>query len=343
MCMATKHMNIKRVTHRIKEELGATVEVAKYVSLSDAFATLMGKIDIQIMARNGHVQKEWMINHLQKKHSAMNKYFAKNFETFSKNYDIEKVELPSVDERYKGCVWVCWWQGLENAPEIVKVCVESIRRNIGEHKLIVITENNISDYIEFPDWMIQKYEKGVISKTHLSDVLRLELMAKYGGVWLDSTFYCTSSIEYLFDLPVWSIKRPNYRYTSVACGYFANYSFGCSVENRKVYAIIRDYLFEYWKKYDYMIDYLFLDYLIVLARNSHKYVDDLFAKIPNNNPKCDDLLKVCGNEYDSYKWRELTEDTQLFKLTWKANFPKQIDGKNTFYGELIDKQQVNGY
>lgn len=336
--MATKHMNMKRITHRIKEELGSTVEVAKHVSLSDAIATLMGKIDIQIMTRNGHVQKEWMIKHLQKKHSAMNKYFAKNFEAFAKNYDVDKVVVPSVDERYQGCVWVCWWQGIEKAPEIVKMCVESIRRNIGEHKLIVITEDNISEYIEFPDWVMQKYKKGIISKTHLSDILRLELMARYGGLWLDSTFYCAASIEYLFDLPVWSVKRPNYRYTSVACGYFANYSFGCSNDYRKVYAIIRDYLFEYWQKYDYMIDYLFLDYLIVLARNSHKYVDDVFTAIPDNNPMCDELLKVLNEPYDSAVWNRLKQDTQLFKLTWKAGTQQEVNGLKTFYGRLKDNE-----
>lgn len=338
MCVAAKHMNMKRITHRIKEELGSTVEIAKHVSLSDAIATLIGKIDIQIMARNGHVQKEWMVKHLKRKHSVMNKYFAEQFDDFSKNYDVESVTVSDTDDKYQGCVWVCWWQGIEKAPEIVKMCVESIRRNIGNHKLIVITEENISDYVEFPDWMIEKYKKGIISKTHLSDVLRLELMAKYGGLWLDSTFYCSDSIEYLFDLPVWSIKRPNYRYSSVACGYFANYSFGCSVENRKVYAIIRDYLFEYWKKYDYMIDYLFLDYLIVLARNNHEYVDSLFAAIPDNNPMCDELLKVLNKPYDDIAWEQLRQDTQLFKLTWKAQAQQEVNGLKTFYEKLKNNE-----
>ena len=268
----------------------------------------------------------------------MNKYFAEQFDDFSKNYDVESVTVSDTDDKYQGCVWVCWWQGIEKAPEIVKMCVESIRRNIGNHKLIVITEENISDYVEFPDWMIEKYKKGIISKTHLSDVLRLELMAKYGGLWLDSTFYCSDSIEYLFDLPVWSIKRPNYRYSSVACGYFANYSFGCSVENRKVYAIIRDYLFEYWKKYDYMIDYLFLDYLIVLARNNHEYVDSLFAASPDNNPMCDELLKVLNKPYDDIAWEQLRQDTQLFKLTWKAQAQQEVNGLKTFYEKLKNNE-----
>lgn len=334
--MARNHMNMRRVIHRIKEELESTIEVAKHVSLGDAFFTLLGKIDIQIMTRNGHVQKEWMKKHLKKKHIAMNRYFSRIFADYVREYKIENVEVPDANEAYKECVWVCWWQGLDNAPEIVQKCIHSIKNNIGNHKLIVITEKNLSEYVEFPDWIIKKYKNGIISKTHLSDILRLELMANYGGLWLDSTFYCTSSIEHLFRLPVWSIKRPNYRYTSVAKGYFANYSFGCTVENRKVFAVLRDYLLEYWKKYDYMIDYLFLDYLIVLAINSQKYIEDVFAAIPNNNAKCDELLKVLENKFDSAVWDELKRETQLFKLTWKIEAPKISNGQKTFYSVLLE-------
>ncbi len=332
-----KYMNIKRIIYRIEEEMRATFEIAKQVSLSGAFITLLGKIDIQIMVRNGHVQKEWMKQHLIKKHTIMNRYFSKIFLDFSNNYSLQEIQVPNEIEEFKDCIWICWWQGLDKAPEIVKNCVESIKQHIGDHKLIVITEQNISNYVSFPDWILEKYHKGIISKTHLSDILRLELMAKYGGIWLDSTFYCVSSIEYLFKIPVWSIKRPNYRYTSVACGDFANYSFGCTSENRKVFVVFRDYLLEYWKKYDYMIDYLFLDYLIVLARNNHKYIDDMFVKIPENNPMCDELLRICGNKYNEVQWKELTKKTELFKLTWKADFPKKIGREETFYGKLLQK------
>ena len=61
-------------------------------------------------------------------------------------------------------------------------------------------------------------------------------------------------LEPCFKTPIWSIKRPDYRHVSVSCGEFANYSFGCTSEYRKVFAILREYLLDYWKQYDYMID-----------------------------------------------------------------------------------------
>ena len=39
--MASKHMNLKRISHRIKEEVGSTMEVANVVGIRGAFATFV--------------------------------------------------------------------------------------------------------------------------------------------------------------------------------------------------------------------------------------------------------------------------------------------------------------
>ena len=100
----------------------------------------------------------------------------------------------------------------------------------------------------------------------------------------------------------------------------------CTTEYRKVFAILREYLLDYWEHYDYMIDYLFLDYLIVLARKQNDYVNQAFNEIIPNNKNCDELLKVLGTTFDSSAWEMLKDNTALFKLTWKADFPQIVDG-----------------
>ena len=332
--MSANHMNLKRISHRIKEELGSTIEVAKVVGIKGAFATFRGKVDIQIMVHNGHIEYPRIKKHLMQKHEAMNAYFEKMFTEMTAER-IGALDIPKQDENYKDCIWICWWQGLENAPEIVKRCVASIQKHAGHHKIIMITDENYKEFISFPMWIEEKYKRGIITKTHLSDLLRLSLLARYGGVWLDSTFFCTGDLEPCFKTPIWSIKRPDYRHVSVSCGEFANYSFGCTSEYRKVFAILREYLLDYWKQYDYMIDYLFLDYLIVLARKQNSCVDQAFAKIPSNNKNCDELLKVLGIVYNSEDWENLKENTTLFKLTWKTDFQKVIDGKSTYLGKML--------
>lgn len=74
---------------------------------------------------------------------------------------------------------------MDNAPEPIRKYVESIQKNIGNHKVTIITEDNYKDYVKFPNWI----EKEIIYHIHYFDLLRLELLANYGGIWLDSTFF----------------------------------------------------------------------------------------------------------------------------------------------------------
>lgn len=330
------HMNIKRIIHRVKEEVIATKDIAEITSWTEAINTFRSKIDVQIMNRNGYQEPEVVRDRLMKRHDTTLRYIEYKYKSFLDSYDYLP-ELKVVDNTFRDKVWVCWWQGIENSPQIVKRCVESIQRNSPNHEVIIVTEDNYHQFVDFPEWLEEKKKKGIISRTHYSDLLRLEILANYGGVWLDSTFFCVKPcIDELFDLPVWSIKRPDYLHCSIACGYFANYSLGCTFENRRVYAVIRDFLLHYWKENDGIIDYLLTDYLIVLAQKNDCKVNECIKSIRPNNPLCDELFKVLGNEYDENLWNELKKDTGLFKLSWKHEFPLETNGKKTFYSKLLD-------
>ena len=328
-------MNFKRVCHRIVEEFDATRKIARVTSWSDAITTFIAKVDIQIMNHNGYKEYPWFKRHLLKKHEVMMNYLEDCYKDFIATYDFDNVPLDS-DSRYSDVIWVCWWQGEEQAPDIVKKCLATIRANAPGHKVIIITEDNYRDFVTFPEWVERKRKAGIMSRTHYSDLLRLSLLSKYGGMWVDSTFFCTGDISQYFAWPLWSIKRPDYFHASVASGYFANYSLGCDFEHRKVFAIIRDFTLYYWKKYDSLIDYLFLDYLIVLAQRHCKYVRESFANLHPNNPQCDELYKVLGEPYDEQKWKDMKRDTNMFKLTWKYQYPLEKDSKPTFYGMLLN-------
>ena len=67
-----------------------------------------------------------------------------------------------------------------SGPELVKICVNSIRKNAGDHKVIILTEDNYKDYVDMPSWVEEKREKGIISRTHYSDILKIDVISK---VW----------------------------------------------------------------------------------------------------------------------------------------------------------------
>ena len=98
----------------------------------------------------------------------------------------------------------------------------------------------------------------------------------------------------------------------------------------------RYFLLEYWRTNDFMVDYLFLDYLIVLVQRHCTAVKEAFAAITPNNPQCDDLFKCLGDVFNERHWESLIADTSLFKLTWKQEFPTEINGVETYYGRLLN-------
>lgn len=334
--MTQKHNSLRRIVHRSLEELKATYDVARGISWKAAWITLRAKVDIQIMNRNGFKEPENVRNRLLRKHKIMLDFLEDRFKEYWNNYQ-RPVDMPDCDPKLRNKIWVCWWQGIDNAPEIVKTCVNSIRRNAGNCEIIFITEVNYKEYVTFPKWVEEKRKAGIISRTIYSDLLRMNLLSRYGGIWIDSTFFCTRPCfdEYM-RLPLWSIKRPDYLHCSVAGGYFANYSLGCSYGNRWIFKAILDFLYEYWTENDKLVDYLLTDYAIVLAQRHDKEIADAFAKIQPNNKWCDELFKVLDQPFDEKTWQCISEDTCLYKLTWKQSFDKNVEGKETFYGKLID-------
>mgnify|MGYP004591852683 FL=1 len=338
--MVSGHNSATRIIHRIGEEIRATGEVASVTSWREALETFRAKWDIQVMNHNGFAEPPAVRDRLIRKHEIMLKYFERRYGEFYRSYDYA-APMDPVDPNMEGRVWICWWQGLENAPEIVKRCVESIQRNAGDHQVTIITDRNVEQYIDIPEWVKKKQSEGIISRTNLSDLLRLSLLAKYGGLWLDATFFCTGPLsDMAFGGPLFSIKRPDYLHCSIAQGYFAGYSLACDASHRRIFAAVRDFFLEYWKTNDFLVDYLLVDYMIVLAQRHNKDIADAFSAIKPNNPRCDDLYKVLGEPYDEEVWSKLTEETNLFKLTWKQEFPLEKDGRPTFYHYVLGKRTV---
>ena len=71
-------------------------------------------------------------------------------------------------------VWVCWLQGMENAPELVKVCYELLCKNINDREIVVLTNENLSQYVHLPEYIERKHEKDIIPDAAFTDMLRLE-------------------------------------------------------------------------------------------------------------------------------------------------------------------------
>ena len=72
--------------------------------------------------------------------------------------------LRNETHEYSDIVWWCWLQGEDNAPPVVQACLASLRKHLSGKKIIVLTEENLWDYAQFPEYIVTKYQKGIIFK-----------------------------------------------------------------------------------------------------------------------------------------------------------------------------------
>ena len=106
-------------------------------------------------------------------------------------------------------IWSMWWQGTDNLPEVVKMCFREIQKHRGSHPFTIITEDNYGDYISLPEYITDGLNNGTISRTHFSDIVRMYLLSRYGGMWIDATVLVTRDIpEEFFGMNYCTLRRP---------------------------------------------------------------------------------------------------------------------------------------
>lgn len=96
-------------------------------------------------------------------------------------------------------IWQYWGQGVEDRsalPEVVQICFDSVNRHKGEYEVIRLSDETIKEYIDLPQFVFDKLNNNKqFTRTFFSDLLRVALLAIYGGVWLDATILLTGELS----------------------------------------------------------------------------------------------------------------------------------------------------
>ena len=237
-------------------------------------------------------------------------------------------------------IWVCWWTGIDSAPELVKRCVESTYRNAGEHPVFLITKENYSEYIEIPSYMLRKVEAGKMGLAHLADYIRVKVLSEHGGLWLDATIYCSQQIpKECFDSPFFTLKGP-----VRACGYISGMRWVTFClggwKGNVFYRFLAECFEHYWRNNDCAIDYLFFDHLILTAYDHLPAVRELLDSVPDNNIHRDDLQAAMNAARPASEMNSILHlDTKLYKLSWRETYASvSASGEQSIYSYFINKK-----
>ena len=215
-------------------------------------------------------------------------------------------------------IFSIWLQGEDNAPEIVKACWRSIRRHCSA-ELVVLDENTLGDWITLPDHIVDKWKKGMIRPAHYADICRIELLYKYGGLWLDAT-------DYVFaDIPQWIMDQDFFVFMS-GNRQRGFYSFiqNCFIRSRRSSYLLkawREAVHVYWRHEDSAIDYFVHQLLFKKVVEGNSLAAEHFDKMPkiSQDPTHTIWFEHADDKFDDRLFRELASDAVFQKTEYKSS------------------------
>ena len=232
---------------------------------------------------------------------------------------LPQLETPA---RAKGAsantIWQLWLQGEKNAPPIVAACFRSVEKFKGGHEHKILDADKLSKLINLPDYVEEKYRRGKISAQHYSDLARLELLYKYGGVWMDATCFMTAPMpEHLTKLDFFVFHTGE---NGIGSGYsmFQN----CFIVAKKGNPLIarwRQMCLEFWRSESSTPEYFFCQLMLRTLVLYNAEAAREYVKMPrlSQDPThvfCHDSTHDLYGKFDKWEWGELTAGSFFQKL-----------------------------
>ena len=260
---------------------------------------------------------------LLRKYRKKYKYVIDNF-SFDDSLKQEKTKI----------IWFFWYQGIENAPAIIKKCLESQKKYAEGYTINVVSKDNIKEFVTLPNYIMDKFNKGIISFTHFSDILRISLLAEHGGIWLDSTVLLTDKLpDYITDSHFFVYKsieldRSDENQLASSSWLISSYT------NQKISLLTRELIYEYWKKEKKLSNYFLFHILFKIAVEN---CNEEWKRVPtysNINPHI--LLFEYLDEFNDKRFEDIKKISSVHKLNRRLeNDDKE---KYTYYDYIVDNE-----
>lgn len=266
------------------------------------------------------------------KHKSIIRYLENEYRDYIKCFPVTPTNQENDNTKI---IWSFWWQGEENAPDIVKICFESMYRNKGDYNLIIISQENYKKYIDLPNFIIEGVNIGKIDFTHFSDLIRVYLLNRYGGIWLDSTILLLKPIPQ--DLSRYSFYTGKLKREKINCVSEKrwNIAFMSGNQNSMYFNFILNFYYKYWENENKLIDYFLTDYMTQIALKNFEVFKKEFDTVPINNKHIFEL--DLNDTYSKENLEMLSKNTFVFKNQRRRVFNSVDQNEQlTYYGYFAE-------
>ncbi|MBQ8848024.1 MAG: hypothetical protein IJ003_03685 [Candidatus Gastranaerophilales bacterium] len=232
-------------------------------------------------------------------------------------------------------IWQYWHQGIENAPLLIQKCIESTKKFHPDYEIKVLSFENINDYVDIPKKYYDLLEQKKIPIAIFSDILRLYLLTKYGGCWVDATLYFTGRIPDKILNSKFFVPQKNPK--TDAFGDKMSCYFIRSDKDSIWIHLIKNAIENYWNENDYLIHYFMFEHVVSMISESTKELKNDWKKMPFILTQEFEIFRK--NLYDTYSdelFKEIKKTSFMHKLSYKII--QNSSNSNTFYDKIINNE-----
>lgn len=223
-------------------------------------------------------------------------------------------------------IYSYWAQGYDAAPDIVQRCHRRLLE-LSSDPVLTLDEAAMSRLVSLPP----EIEARGVAPTHRTDLLRLELLARYGGSWLDATCLVTTD-----PAPVLQDLREPTGYFSFAKrrSSLATWLI-TSTPDHYLVRTLRAALHCFWRRHTAVRRYFTLHYIFEALTE----LDEVFGRLWDDTPEVrfDRALSLrwkWDQPYDPQTYRQLFEASFVHKLSYKFEPPQP--GDDTVLAHLLE-------
>lgn len=233
-----------------------------------------------------------------------------------------------------GPIWVCWWQGRNEMPTIVRECYKSVLSHAAGRQVVLIDQNNYQDYVTVPKTLIKLLQSHHITITAFSDYLRFALLYRYGGLWIDSTVMLTRDLPTeIWEYPLYTCRSNNNEKHRLLYTSF----FFAAQQGNPVCKIVTDFYDEYFQSFQKQFDYWMTDLILRSVFDHDIRMAAWLQQVPDNNGSPFILETLFNKTGDSL--RSVPQDEYVHKLTYKRQYLSVTKrGLPTVYSYVMNGQ-----
>lgn len=206
-------------------------------------------------------------------------------------------------------IFTYWDTGPDHAPPLVQACLTQLRRVYpGCH---VLTRDTVSGYVTIPGIVADRLAD---RPAQFSDFVRVSLLERYGGVWVDATCFVpaadlTERVEPLLDAGViyqrWGGKQ------------IANWFIGARPANTLI-ALQRAALEAWWTERDDLPDYFLFHRIFEAITTVFPEARRLWRQVPHVSAIPSHILQLAMfRPFDPVEARAILEASFVHKLSYK--------------------------